>query len=74
MIGPDHDLMARAAKANRHLGEAMLEALNAPTDELRAVGLREVGRHLGELSADLLAYAEKLEGNPVDVVIIDARQ
>jgi SAM-dependent MidA family methyltransferase len=73
MIAADHDLMMRATKANRHLGEALLEALNAPTEDLRAVGVREIGRHLGELSADLLAYAERLEGGTVDAVIIDAR-
>lgn len=76
MIQRDHDLMVRVTKSNRHLGEAMLEAMNARNNETQAVGLREIGRHLGELSADLLARAAELDGRTLEYperVIIDAR-
>ncbi|SFB54621.1 hypothetical protein SAMN05216266_11853 [Amycolatopsis marina] len=62
MIAIDHDLMMRVAKANKCIGEVMIEAMNAPDNRTRVLRLCELGRYLEGLSADVLAYAVALDG------------
>jgi hypothetical protein len=66
----DRELLARAARVNRHLGEVVVELMTGQDGgELPAAGVRELGQNLTEFGADLLARAAELDGR----AIIDAQ-
>lgn len=69
------DVLYRVQQANRHIGAVLLELLNDTDPDIRPAKLRELGRHLGGLSAECLARAAERDGRclePCDRVIIDA--
>jgi hypothetical protein len=70
VIERDRELLARAARVNRHLGEVVVELMTGQDGgELPAAGVRELGQNLTEFGADLLARAAELDGR----AIIDAQ-
>lgn len=76
MREPVADVLARVAHTNQQLGPLLIELLNNPDEAQQATNLRELGHHLGELAAEVLARAAELGGRQIDppaAVIIDAR-
>jgi hypothetical protein len=70
VIERDRELLARAARVNRHLGEVVVELMTGQDGgELPAAGVRELGQNLTEFGEDLLARAAELDGR----AIIDAQ-
>lgn len=70
------DVLGNVAYINSHIGPLLVELLNQPDDASQAEQLRALGRHVGELSAEILAHAATLDGRCVDgpsAVVIDAR-
>ena len=52
MIERDRELLARAARVNRHLGEVVVELMTGQDGgELPAAGVRELGQNLTEFGA-----------------------
>ena len=75
MSEPVADVLYRVQQANRRIGEVLVELLNHPDPAAQSVRLRELGRHLGTLSAECLARAAEADGRVLDApsrVIIDA--
>jgi hypothetical protein len=74
VIERDRELLARAARVNTRFGAVVVELFeHQDGGELPAAGVRELGQHLAELSAELLARAAELDGRTIDRVIIDAQ-
>ena len=74
MTEPAVDVLARVQQANQNIGVLLVELLNDNSTET-AQRLREIGQHLGSLSAECLARAAELDGRCVEVperVVIDA--
>lgn len=70
------DVLTRAAQMNRQIGPLLIELLNTPEVPEQTEQLRELGQHLGSLSAEVLARAAELDGRLVEApgrVVIDAR-
>lgn len=69
------DVLVRVADVNRNIGLLLVELLNeAPLHT--STKLREIGRHLGSLSAECLGRAAELDGGTIAAparVVIDAR-
>ncbi|MFF5986876.1 hypothetical protein [Prauserella flavalba] len=62
MIRRDRELLARLSAVNTHLGEAVVELLHRQDGgQLPADGLRLLGKHLQELTTDLIARADELD-------------
>lgn len=62
MICRDRELLARLARVNRHLGAVVVELMTRQDGgELPADGVRDLGRRLGALAADLLIRADELD-------------
>lgn len=55
------DVLIRVADANRNIGVLLVELLNA-NHPGQAGELREIGQHLGALSAECLGRAAELDG------------
>lgn len=59
---PSPELLARVARVNSELGRMVVELLHRHDGgELPAEGVRELGRRLADLGAELLAQADVLE-------------
>lgn len=74
MSEPVADVLARVADTNRHIGVLVVELLNGDHGD-EAAQLRDVGQHLGALSAECLGRAAELDGRCIERperVIIDA--
>ena len=75
MAEPVVDVLARAREVNLRIGALLVELLNDDTEQ--PARLRELGQHLGSLSAECLARAAELDGrclDPPQRVVIDARE
>jgi len=74
MIERDRELLAKVGRVNQHIGNVIVEMLTEQDGgELPADGVRDLGRNLAELGADLLARAAELDGRTIERVIINAR-
>ncbi|MBB3053041.1 hypothetical protein FHS23_004084 [Prauserella isguenensis] len=76
MTEPVADVLARVADINGRIGPLLVELLNHPDRDGRADQLRELGQHLGALSAEVLTRAAELDGRivePPQRVIIDVQ-
>jgi hypothetical protein len=72
VIERDRELLARVARVNQHLGAVVIDLMTRQDGgELPPGEVRDLGQHLAELSADLLARAAELEGRTIGHVIID---
>jgi len=70
------DVLGNVAHVNHHIGALLVDVLNQQDETQQAAQLRELGRQVGELSAELLARAAEADGRCVDTpsaVVIDAR-
>lgn len=69
------DVLGRVAALTGRIGPLLVELLNDPDTAAQADQLRELGQHVGSLSAELLAHAAELDGRlvgPPERVIVDA--
>jgi hypothetical protein len=67
MIDRDRELLGRLALVNRHMGDVVLELMaDQHRGVLPAEGLRNLGKHLVRVGADLLDRAVEL-----DAVVIE---
>ncbi|PRX48201.1 hypothetical protein B0I33_10415 [Prauserella shujinwangii] len=72
MIRRDRELLARLSALNTYLGEVVVELLHRQDGgELPADGLRRLGGHLQQLTADVLARADELDAVVIDVPVAD---
>ncbi|MQA10224.1 MAG: hypothetical protein GEU98_17055 [Pseudonocardiaceae bacterium] len=63
----DRELLTRLSQVNQQVGAAALELLHRQDGgELPAEGLRALGEHLRQLTDDLLARADELDGRVID--------
>lgn len=70
------DVLARVQQANQNIGVLLVELLNHPDPASQAQRVRELGQHLGALSAECLGRAAEMDGRavePPEHVVIDAR-
>ena len=77
MSEPVADVLYRVQQANQRIGAVLVELLNQPDLGAQSARLRELGRHLGTLSAECLARAAEADGRALDTpsrVIIDASE
>lgn len=56
------DVLGNVAHVNSSIGALLVEVLNQPDDTQQALQLRELGRYVDELSAELFARAADLDG------------
>lgn len=76
MAEPVADVLTRVAELTRQIGPLLVELLNHPDSGEQAEQLRQLGGHVGALSAVLLARSAELDGRvvePPERIIIDAR-
>lgn len=75
MTEPVGAVLGRVAEINRQLPPLLMDLLNEADPEQQAQQLRQLGQHLGSLSAECLARAAELDGRIIEAqrVIIDAR-
>lgn len=76
MSRPVSDVLASVADVNQRIGPLLVELLNTERGGAQAENLRELGRHLGSLSAECLARAAEVDGRCVEApsrIVIDAR-
>jgi hypothetical protein len=74
VIERDRELLARLARVNTRIGQVTLDLFERQDGgELPAAGVRELGRLLAILAADLLARSAELDGRTIERVIIDAQ-
>lgn len=76
MPEPVGDVLTRIADITSHIGPLLIELLNHSDTTEQAEQLRQLGQHLGSLSAELLTRAAELDGRVVEAperIIIDAR-
>lgn len=76
MAEPVADVLTRVANLTNRIGPLLVELLNYPDADEQAEQLRQLGRHVGSLSAELLARAAELDGRVVEQperIVIDAR-
>lgn len=77
MAEPVIDVLRRVQLANRNIGAVLVELLNHPDPATQSAHLRELGQHLGAMSAECLARAAETDGRALDTphrVIIDAAE
>ena len=65
MTEPVVDVLTRMQQANQNIGVLLVELLNDNSGD-QAQRLREIGQHLGSLSAECLARAAELDGRAVE--------
>lgn len=76
MAEPVVDVLTRVQQVNLRIGARLVELLNHDDPSSQAASLRELGQHLGTLSAECLARVAEADGRCVEPpgrVVIDAR-
>ena len=75
MAEPVGDVLTRVADLTHRIGPLLVELLNHPDTVEQAEQLRQLGAHVGSLSAELLSRAAELDGRvvePPERIIIEA--
>lgn len=67
MIARDRELLARISRVNSTLGSATVELLNNLQDgTLNPSHLRAIGAYLRQLSEEVMARADEIDGRALD--------